>query len=111
MNLNDKTYSQFHLCCEMMDTVDVVRKFDPKDADFIVESAKKTGHILFSGEGSSRILPAKNAIRKAFQNQIDGKGYSLVEVLTSCPTNWGLSPEKSLIPGLRPGPPSVKSSS
>ena len=67
MNLNDKTYSQFHLCCEMMDTVDVVRKFDPKDADFIVESAKKTGHILFSGEGSSRILPAKNAIRKALR--------------------------------------------
>lgn len=30
--------------------------------------------------------------RKAFQNQIDGKGFSLVEVLSSCPTNWGLRP-------------------
>ena len=34
----------------------------------------------------------KAAIKKAFQNQIDGKGFSLVEVVTSCPTNWGMDP-------------------
>ncbi len=39
---------------------------------------------------------AKKAIKKAFQNQIDGKGFSLVEVLSSCPTNWGLTPSASL---------------
>jgi len=39
---------------------------------------------------------AKKAIKKAFQNQIDGKGYSIVEVLSSCPTNWGLSPNEAL---------------
>ena len=39
---------------------------------------------------------AKRAIKKAFQNQIDGKGFSLVEVLTTCPTNWGLTPDKAL---------------
>ena len=39
---------------------------------------------------------AKAAIKKAFQNQIEGKGFSLVEVLSTCPTNWGLSPEKSI---------------
>lgn len=44
----------------------------------------------------ANVRKAKKAIRKAFQNQLDGKGYSLVEVVTSCPTNWGLSPEKSL---------------
>ena len=38
----------------------------------------------------------KAAINKAFQNQIDGKGFSLVEVVSTCPTNWGLSPEKAL---------------
>ena len=38
------------------------------------------------------IIKAKQAIKKAFQNQIDGKGFSLVEVLSSCPTNWGLRP-------------------
>ena len=39
---------------------------------------------------------AKKAIKKAFQNQIDGKGFSLIEVLSTCPTNWGLTPEKAL---------------
>ena len=42
------------------------------------------------------IKAAKAAIKKAFQNQIEGKGFSLVEVLSTCPTNWGLAPEKSL---------------
>ncbi len=42
------------------------------------------------------IKNAKKAIKKAFQNQIEGKGFSLVEVLSTCPTNWGLSPEKSI---------------
>lgn len=39
---------------------------------------------------------AKKAIKKAFQNQIEGKGFSLVEVLSTCPTNWGLKPDKAL---------------
>ena len=44
----------------------------------------------------ANVKKAKAAIKKAFQNQIDGKGFSLVEVLSTCPTNWGLAPEKSL---------------
>ncbi len=39
---------------------------------------------------------AKKAIRKAFQNQIEGKGFSLIEVISTCPTNWGMTPEKAL---------------
>ena len=39
---------------------------------------------------------AKRAIKKAFQNQIDGKGFSLIEVISTCPTNWGLDPIKAL---------------
>jgi len=42
------------------------------------------------------IKKAKAAIKKAFQNQIEGKGFSLVEVLSTCPTNWGKSPEQAL---------------
>jgi len=42
------------------------------------------------------IKKAKEAIKKAFQNQIEGKGFSLVEVLSTCPTNWGKTPEDSL---------------
>ena len=39
---------------------------------------------------------AKKAIKKAFQNQIEGKGFSLIEVVSTCPTNWGMTPEKAL---------------
>ncbi len=39
---------------------------------------------------------AKKAIKKAFQNQLDNKGFSLVEVISTCPTNWGMSPVKAL---------------
>ena len=42
------------------------------------------------------IKNAKKAIKKAFQNQVEGKGFSLVEVISSCPTNWGMTPQKAL---------------
>lgn len=42
------------------------------------------------------INKAKKAIKKAFQNQIEGKGFSLIEVLSTCPTNWGLSPKDAI---------------
>lgn len=42
------------------------------------------------------IKSAKKAIKKAFENQIAGKGFSLVEVVSTCPTNWGLSPKDAL---------------
>lgn len=42
------------------------------------------------------VKEAKKAIKKAFENQIAGKGFSLVEVVSSCPTNWGMTPQKAL---------------
>lgn len=42
------------------------------------------------------IVKAKKAIKKAFQNQMDGKGFSMVEVLSTCPTNWGMTPTEAL---------------
>ncbi len=39
-----------------------------------------------------RIIAASRAIKKAFQCQIEGRGYSLVEILANCPTNWRMSP-------------------
>lgn len=39
----------------------------------------------------ANIRKAKKAIRKAFETQIAGKGFSIVEVLSTCPTNWGLA--------------------
>ncbi len=39
---------------------------------------------------------AKKAILKAFKNQVEGKGFSLIEVVSSCPTNWGMTPKRAL---------------
>lgn len=44
----------------------------------------------------ANILKAKAGIEKAFRIQMEGKGYSFVELLTNCPTNWGVSSEESL---------------
>ena len=42
------------------------------------------------------IKNAKKAIKKAFENQVNNKGFSLIEVISSCPTNWGMTPQKAL---------------
>jgi 2-oxoglutarate ferredoxin oxidoreductase subunit beta len=44
----------------------------------------------------AEIRKAKKAIRQAFENQIAGAGFSLVELLSSCPTNWGVTPVEAL---------------
>ncbi len=44
----------------------------------------------------ANIQKAKRAIKKAFEVQVKNKGFALVEVLSTCPTNWGLAPEKAL---------------
>ena len=42
------------------------------------------------------LIKTKAAIKKAFEAQIAGKGFSLVEVLSPCPTNWGKSPAEAM---------------
>ncbi|MDY2841479.1 MAG: thiamine pyrophosphate-dependent enzyme [Candidatus Borkfalkiaceae bacterium] len=42
------------------------------------------------------VLAAKKAIKRAFENQVNGKGFSLIEVISSCPTNWGMTPVAAL---------------
>jgi 2-oxoglutarate ferredoxin oxidoreductase subunit beta len=42
------------------------------------------------------INKAKRAIKTAFETQMKNKGFSLVEVLSSCPTNWGMHPIEAL---------------
>lgn len=42
------------------------------------------------------IKNAKKAIKKAFQNQVENKGFSLIELLSTCPTNWGMTPVEAL---------------
>lgn len=66
--------------CEMLSTLDGVAYAERVTVDN-VPNVKK----------------AKAAIKKAFQTQIDKKGFSIVEVLSTCPTNWGLEPTESLV--------------
>ena len=42
------------------------------------------------------VIAAKKAIKKAFTYQLEGKGFTMVEVLSTCPTNWGLNPKEAL---------------
>ena len=45
---------------------------------------------------NANIIKAKKAIKKAFEAQIAGKGFSMVEVLSNCPTNWGMNAVESM---------------
>ncbi len=44
----------------------------------------------------ANVRRAKAAVRKAFENQLNGKGFSFVEFVSNCPTNWGMSPLDSI---------------
>ena len=46
-------------------------------------------------DSPKNVRKAKKAIKKAFETQINGRGYSLVEVVSTCPTNWGLTPQEA----------------
>ena len=45
---------------------------------------------------TANIVKAKKAIAKAFRYQKEGKGFCMVEVLSTCPTNWGMSPVEAM---------------
>jgi len=44
----------------------------------------------------ANVIKAKKAIKKAFTYQLEGKGFTMVELLSTCPTNWGLNPIEAL---------------
>lgn len=44
----------------------------------------------------AHIKEAKRALRKGFQNQLENKGFSFIELMSNCPTNWGMSAEKTI---------------
>ncbi len=52
--------------------------------------------VRTSCNNPANVMKTKNAIKKAFQNQLDGKGFSMVEIVTGCPTNWGMDALASL---------------
>ena len=68
-----------------------------------LDGAKYIARVAINTPGN--MAKAKAAIKKAFEIQIKGEGFTLVEVLSTCPTNWGMSPieaakwlEQNMIP-------------
>ncbi len=107
MNLTNPGYSKYALVQEMMQTADVVRNFDPGQTKAIAQKIKSVGKLLFTGEGSSRILPAKNAIRKSLKWGIDmalftdgsrqSAQYDLSKFAVFCASNSGRTKEVVLL--------------
>jgi 2-oxoglutarate ferredoxin oxidoreductase subunit beta len=52
--------------------------------------------VRTSVDSYKNLIDTKKAIRKSFEYQIKGKGFSLVEILSPCPVDWGLSPKDSI---------------
>ena len=71
MNSTDKKYCDFALVKEMLETANVIRNFERTDVAAVVEKIKKAGKLFLTGEGSSRIFPAKNAIRYAMNKGLN----------------------------------------
>ena len=61
MNMNEEKYTQFALCREMLETPDIMRRFNPEAAAPLAALLKGTPSIMVTGEGSSRLFPAKRA--------------------------------------------------
>ena len=65
MNVTDERYQHFALVRDMLDTPDIIAKFNPNQANDVAQQIAEVGRLLMTGEGSSRIFPAKNAIAHA----------------------------------------------
>lgn len=62
MNATDERYARFALVRDMLDTPEIIGRFNPNQAAEIAADIASIGRLLMTGEGSSRIFPAKNAI-------------------------------------------------
>jgi 2-oxoglutarate ferredoxin oxidoreductase subunit beta len=63
----------------------------------IFAQVPKTAYVeRVSVHNPQALKNAKKALRKAFQYQLDKKGFTMVEFLSTCPVNWGMTPVKSL---------------
>ena len=103
MNLTDAKYNQFALVREMMETAEVAAGFLADQAGDAVEAIRSTGRLFLTGEGSSRIFPAKNAIAAALRaglpTRIDTEGgtqameYGLDDFVVFAASNSGQTKE------------------
>jgi len=67
MNTGNKKYSKYALCREMLETADVIRNYNVSLVKPFAEDVKSAKRLFLTGEGSSRIFPAKRAIYEALK--------------------------------------------
>lgn len=107
MNLHEEKYSDYALVREMLETVDVVRGFNSARTRAVAEDIQSVGKLFLTGEGSSRIFPAKSAIRKALtmglgvsittEGSRQASQYDLSDFAVFCASNSGRTKEVVLI--------------
>lgn len=74
-----------------------LRDGNPLDLSQMLAVAEGSVYIERTSVATPKgIIKTKKAIRKAFQTQLEDKGFSLVEILSACPTNWKMSPSQSV---------------
>lgn len=69
MNLKEKKYGQFALVREMMETPGIIRSFSPDASGLFIKALKKKKGLFLTGEGSSRLFPAKRAIFSSLKKE------------------------------------------
>ena len=62
----------------------------------ICEMLSTLDGVAFAVDNVKNVREAKKAIKKAFEIQKQGLGYTIVEVISACPTNWGMTPTAAL---------------
>ncbi len=71
---NEEKYTRFALAREMMEAPGILRRFKLKDADKAASEIEKTGRLFLTGEGSSRIFPARNIMAQMMR---EGAGFTI----------------------------------
>jgi 2-oxoglutarate ferredoxin oxidoreductase subunit beta len=70
--------------------------FPMRMSEVLAEVSGTSYVVRRSLHNPAEIRKAKKALTVAFKSQMAGLGFSMVELLSTCPTNWGLTPEESL---------------
>lgn len=73
-----------------------IQGFPVKVCELLAQAGGTALAQRVSVDSIPHIRDAKKAIRKAFENQVNKRGFSIVEVLSTCPTNWGMTPQEAL---------------
>jgi glucosamine--fructose-6-phosphate aminotransferase (isomerizing) len=79
MNLTEEKYNKYALVKEMMESPDIIKSFKPEAAEKFAAAVRKFKGLFLTGEGSSRIFPAKRAIYTSHK-----KGFTLPVVTEGC---------------------------